>query len=58
MLNNMPTGETLFSTNPNINNYFEIVYIKIDATGLNPFYQNNPLLPYKIDRRVNNPLGK
>jgi len=54
----MPTGETLFSTNPNINNYFEIVYIKIDATGLNPFYQNNPLLPYKIDRRVNNPLGK
>jgi hypothetical protein len=58
MLNDMPTGETLFSTDPNINNYFGIVYVEIDTANLDPKFINYPLLPHRIDTRMYNPLGK
>jgi hypothetical protein len=58
MLNDMPTGNMLFSTDSNINNYFGIVYVTVDTTGLNPKYLNYPLLPHRMDGRLYNPLGK
>jgi len=58
MLNDMPTGDMLFSTDSNINNYFGIVFVEVDTSGLNPKYINYPLLPHKIDGRMYNPLGK
>ena len=58
MLNDMPTGEMLFSTDNNLNNYFGIVFVEVDTTGLDPKYLNYPLLPHKIDGRMYNPLGK
>jgi hypothetical protein len=58
MLNDMPTGNMRFSTDPNINNYFGIVFVEVDTTGLDPRYLNYPLLPHKIDGRMYNPLGK
>lgn len=57
MLNDMPTGNMLFSTDPNINNYFGIVYVEVDTSGLDPKYLNYPLLPHRIDGRMYNPLG-
>ena len=57
MLNDMPTGNILFSTDPNINNYFGIVYVEVDTSGLDPKYLNYPLLPHKIGDRMYNPLG-
>jgi hypothetical protein len=57
MLNDMPTGDSLFSTDPNINNYFGIVFVEVDTTGLDPKYLNYPLLPHRIDGRMYNPLG-
>jgi DNA polymerase type B, organellar and viral len=58
MLNDMPTGNMIFSTDPNINNYFGIVFVEVDTTNLDPKYINYPLLPHKIDGRMYNPLGK
>jgi hypothetical protein len=58
MLNDMPTGNMTFSTDPNLNNYFGIVYVTVDTTGLDPKYLNYPLLPHKIDGRMFNLLGK
>jgi hypothetical protein len=58
MLNDMPTGETLFSTDPNVNNYFGIVFVEVDTSGLDPLYTNYPLLPHKLNSRMYNPLGK
>lgn len=58
MLNDMPTGNMLFSTDPNINNYFGIVFVEVDTTALDPKYINYPLLPHKIDGRMYNLLGK
>nr|YP_009498201.1 hypothetical protein [Lactarius deliciosus]AWX52987.1 hypothetical protein [Lactarius deliciosus] len=58
MLNDMPTGNMLFSTDPNINNYFGIVYVEVDTTGLDPKYTNYPLLPHRIGDRMYNCLGK
>jgi DNA polymerase type B, organellar and viral len=58
MLNDMPTGNMLFSTDSNINNYFGIVFVEVDTTGLDSRYLNYPLLPHKIDGRMYNPLGK
>jgi len=58
MLNDMPTGEMLFSTDPNINNYFGIVYVEVDTTNLDPKYLDYPLLPHRIGNRMYNPLGK
>ena len=57
MLNDMPTGDSLFSTDPNINNYFGIVFVEVDTTGLDPKYLDYPLLPHRIDGRMYNPLG-
>jgi hypothetical protein len=57
ILNDMPTGDMLFSTDSNINNYFGIVYVEVDTTGLDSKYLNYPLLPHKIDGRLYNPLG-
>jgi hypothetical protein len=57
MLNDMPTGNMLFSTDPNINNYFGIVFVTVDTTGLDPRYLNYPLLPHRIDGRMYNLLG-
>jgi hypothetical protein len=57
MLNDMPTGNMLFSTDPNINNYFGIVFVTVDTSGLDPNYLNYPLLPHKIDGRMYNLLG-
>ena len=58
MLNDMPTGDMLFSTDPNINNYFGIVFVEVDTTALDPKYSNYPLLPHKVDGRMYNLLGK
>lgn len=58
MLNDMPTGEMLFTTDQNINNYFGIVFVEVDTTGLDPKYLDYPLLPHKLDGRMYNPLGK
>jgi hypothetical protein len=58
MLNDMPTGETLFSTDPNINNYFGIVFVEIDTTNLDSKYMNYPLLPHRLEGRLYNLLGK
>jgi len=58
MLNDMPTGNMLFSTDFNINNYFGIVFVEVDTSGLDPKYLDYPLLPHKIDGRMYNPLGK
>jgi hypothetical protein len=57
MLEDMPTGEMLFSTDSNINNYFGIVFVEVDTSGLDPKYSKYPLLPHKIDGRMYNPLG-
>lgn len=57
MLNDMPTGDMLFSTDPNILNYFGIIFVEVDTTGLDPKFMNYPLLPYKLDGRMYNPLG-
>ena len=57
MLNDMPTGDMLFSTDNNLNNYFGIVFVEVDATGLDAKILNYPLLPHKIDGRMYNPLG-
>jgi hypothetical protein len=58
MLKDMPTGNMLFSTDSNIINYFGIVFVEVDTSGLDPKYSNYPLLPHKIDGRMYNPLGK
>jgi hypothetical protein len=58
MLNDMPTGNMQFSTDPNINNYFGIVFVEVDTTNLDPKYLNFPLLPHKIEGRMFNLLGK
>jgi hypothetical protein len=58
MLNDMPTGDMKFSTDPNIMNYFGIVFVTVDTTNLDPRYSNYPLLPHKMDGRMYNPLGK
>jgi len=58
MLNDMPTGNMLFSTDPNINNYFGIVFVEVDTSNLDPRFNNYPLLPHKIEGRLYNPLGK
>jgi hypothetical protein len=58
MLNDMPTGNMLFSTDPNLNNYFGIVYVTVDTTNLNLAYLNYPLLPHRIEGKLYNPLGK
>jgi hypothetical protein len=58
MLNDMPGGNMVFSTDSNLNNYFGIVFVEVDTSGLNPKYSNYPLLPHKIDGRMYNPLGK
>jgi hypothetical protein len=57
MLNDMPTGNSIFSTDPNLNNYFGIVFVTVDTSGLDPKYSNYPLLPHKINGRMYNPLG-
>jgi DNA polymerase type B, organellar and viral len=57
MLQDMPTGDMLFSTDSDINNYFGIVFVEVDTTNLDPKYSNYPLLPHKIDGRMYNPLG-
>jgi hypothetical protein len=57
MLNDMPTGNMLFSTDPSINNYFGIVFVTVDTTGLEPKYLNYPLLPHRINGRMYNLLG-
>ena len=57
MLNDMPTGDMLFSTDPNLNNYFGIVFVTVDTSGLDPKYLSYPLLPHKIKGRMYNPLG-
>jgi hypothetical protein len=58
MLNDMPTGEMLFSTDQDLNNYFGIVFVEVDTTGLDPKYLNYPLLPHRIGDRMYNCLGK
>ena len=58
MLNDMPTGDMLFSTDPNLSNYFGIVFVEVDTSNLNSKYLNYPLLPHKIEGRLYNPLGK
>ena len=58
MLNDMPTGDMLFSTDPDLNNYFGIVFIEVNTFNLNSNYLNFPLLLHKIDGRMYNPLGK
>jgi len=58
MLNDMPTGNMNFSTDPNINNYFGIVFVTVDTTDLDPRYLDFPLLPHRLDGRMYNPLGK
>lgn len=58
MLKDMPTGNMVFSTDSNIINYFGIVFVEVDTSGLNPKYSNYPLLPHKIEGRMYNPLGK
>jgi hypothetical protein len=58
MLNDMPTGNMLFSTDSNLNNYFGIVYVTVDTSNLDPRFTNYPLLPHKIEGRLYNPLGK
>jgi hypothetical protein len=57
MLNDMPAGNMLFSTDTNLLNYFGIVYVTVDTTNLDPKYANYPLLPHKIDGRLYNLLG-
>jgi hypothetical protein len=57
MLQDMPTGDMLFSTDSDINNYFGIVFVEVDTTNLDPKYSNYPLLAHKIDGRMYNPLG-
>jgi DNA polymerase type B, organellar and viral len=57
MLNDIPTGDMTFSTDPNLINYFGIVYVTVDSSNLNPSYLNYPLLPHKVDGRMYNPLG-
>ena len=54
----MPTGNMNFSTDPNINNYFGIVFVTGDTTDLDPRYLDFPLLPHRLDGRMYNPLGK
>lgn len=49
--------DILFSTDPDLINYFDIIFIEIDTSNLNPKYLNYPLLPHKIDGRMYNPLG-
>lgn len=58
MLNDMPTGDMLFSTDSILSNYFGIVLVEVDTTNLDPKFMNYPLLPHKINGRMYNPLGK
>jgi DNA polymerase type B, organellar and viral len=58
MLNDMPTGNMQFSTDPNINNYFGVVFVEVDTSSLDPKYWDYPLLPHRIGDRMYNPLGK
>jgi DNA polymerase type B, organellar and viral len=58
MLNEMPTGDMLFSTDPDLYNYFGIVFVEVNTTNFKLNYLNYPLLPHKIDGRMYNPLGK
>jgi DNA polymerase type B, organellar and viral len=57
MLNDMPTGDMLFSTDSKLENYFGIVFVTVDTTGLESRFKNYPLLPHKIEGRMYNPLG-
>jgi hypothetical protein len=57
MLNPMPIGNMLFSTDTNLDNYFGIVYVSIDTANFDTRYSNYPLLPMIIEDRMFNPLG-
>lgn len=50
--------DILFSTDPDLINYFGIIFIEIDTSNLNPKYLNNPFLHHKIDGIMYNPLGQ
>lgn len=59
MLNPMPGGQILFSTDHNLNNYFGIVFVTVNTIEFeNSNYKNYPCLPIKIDGRMYNTLGK
>jgi hypothetical protein len=58
MLNDIPTGDMLFSTDNNLNIYFGVVFVEVDTSNFNSKYLNYPLLPHKIDGRMYNTLGK
>lgn len=57
MLNLMPTGNPTYSTDSELNNYFGIVFVEVNANSISSTYANYPLLPHRIDGRMYNPLG-
>lgn len=58
MLNEMPTGNSIYSTDTNLNNYFGIIYVTVDSSNLDSRYLSYPLLPHRVDDRLYNLLGK
>ena len=53
----MPTGEPNLSTDPNLDNYFEIVFISIDTTKFAEDKIRYPMLPIRKNNRMYNVLG-
>ena len=58
MLNPMPTGNPIFSTDHNLDNYFGIVFVSVNTYNLLENKQNYPLLPIRLDQRMYNVLGQ
>jgi hypothetical protein len=57
MLNPMPIGNMLFSTDKDLNNYFGIVFVSVDTSNPEKIYKFYPLLPIRINDRMYNPLA-
>lgn len=57
MLNPMPTGKPIFSTDKDLNNYFGIVFASINTQDFIGNKMNYPLLAYRTEDRIFNVLG-
>lgn len=56
IFNVMPTSNMKFNTDKVLNNYLGFVYVSVDTSNLKSKYINYPLLPYRIESRMYNPL--